>query len=48
MKVASFEKLESDWNQTWFVGIICEQSYAHAVKGHTKVKGYLRSSCKIG
>ena len=42
MKVASFEKLKSDWNQTWFIYIIWELSYVHAVKGH------LRSSCKIG
>ena len=34
MKVASFEKLKSDWNQFWFTDIIWEPSYVHAVKGH--------------
>ena len=33
---------KSDWNQTWFIDIICEPSYVHAIKGHTKVKGHLR------
>ena len=33
MKVASFEKLKSDLNQTWFIDIIWEPSYVHAVKG---------------
>ena len=32
---------KSDLNQTWFIDIICEPSYVHAVKGH------LRSTCKI-
>ena len=30
MKVASFEKLKSDLNQTWFIDITCEPSYVHA------------------
>ena len=34
MKVASFEKLKSDLNQTWFIDILWEPSYVHAVKGH--------------
>ena len=34
MKIAIFEKLKSDWNQTWFNDIIWEPSYVHAVKGH--------------
>ena len=34
MNMASFEKLKSDWNQTWFIDIIWELSYVHAVKGH--------------
>ena len=38
-------KLKSDWNQTWFIDKIWEPSYVHAV--HTKVKGHLRSGCKI-
>ena len=34
MKMASFEKLKSDLKQTWFIDIICELSYVHAVQGH--------------
>ena len=34
MKMASFEKFKSNLNQTWFIDIICEPSYVHAVKGH--------------
>ena len=33
MQVASFEKLEV-WNQTSFIDIIWEPTYADAVKGH--------------
>ena len=33
MKMASLEKLKSDFNQTWFIDIICEPSYVHSVKG---------------
>ena len=29
--MVSFEKLKSDLNQTWFIDIICEPSYVHAV-----------------
>ena len=32
MKMALFEKLKSDWNQTWVIDIIWEPSYVHAVK----------------
>ena len=32
--MALFEKLMSDWNQTWFIDIIWEPSYVHGVKGH--------------
>ena len=34
VKMASFEKLKSNLNQTWFIDIICEPSYVHAVKIH--------------
>ena len=34
MNVASFEKLKSDWNKTWFADIIWEPSCVHVVKGH--------------
>ena len=34
MKMVSFEKLKSDLNKTWFIDIICEPSYVHAIKGH--------------
>ena len=34
MKMTSFEKLESDLNQTWFIDIIWKPSYVRAVKGH--------------
>ena len=34
MKVASFEMLKSDWNQTWFIDTIWNPLYVHAVKGH--------------
>ena len=37
MKMASFEKLKSDLNQTWFIDIICEPSYVHAVKAEVKL-----------
>ena len=48
MKMVLFEKLKSDSNQTWLkYGQIWGPSYVHAVKGHTKVKGHLRSGCKI-
>ena len=33
MKMALFEKLKSDLNQTWFIDIIWKP-YVHAVKGH--------------
>ena len=45
MKMASFEKLKSDFNQFWFIDKICEPSYVHAVKGHVPrskvIVGYL-------
>ena len=48
MKMVSFEKLKSNLNQTWFIDIIWEPSYVHAVKkSQIKVKGHLRSTCKI-
>ena len=34
VKMASFEKLKSDWNQTWFIDIIWGPSYVLTVKGH--------------
>ena len=46
--MASFEKLKSDLNQTWFIDKIWEPSYVHAVKSlQIKVNGHLRSICKI-
>ena len=30
MKVASFEKLKYDWNQTWFIDRIWDPLYVHA------------------
>ena len=52
-----FEKLKSNWKQTWFIDKIWEPSYVHAVKGHlrsscgqrsyTKVKGHLRSDWNV-
>ena len=33
MKVVSFEKLKSDWSQTWFIDTIWGPLYVHAVKG---------------
>ena len=48
MKMASFEKLKSDLNQTWFIDIIWKHAYIHVVKrSQIKVKGHLRSTCKI-
>ena len=32
MKMASFEKLKSDLNQTWFIDMIWKPSYVHVVK----------------
>ena len=40
--MASFEKLKSDWNQTWFIDTIWDSLYVHVVKGHiprSKVRG---------
>ena len=34
MRVASFEKLKSDWNQTWFIDTIWDPLNVYAVKGH--------------
>ena len=34
VKFTSFEKLESDWNQTWFIDIMLEPPHVHEVKGH--------------
>ena len=46
--MALFEKLKSDLNQTLFIDMICEFSYDHVVKSsQIKVKGHLRSTCKI-
>ena len=48
MKMASFEKLKSDLNQTWFIDIIREPSYFHVVqRSQINAKGHLRSTCKI-
>ena len=44
----SFEKLKSDWNQTWFMDTIWDPLYVHAVRGHTEVQGHQSSSCKMG
>ena len=37
-----------DFNQCWVIDATWEPSFVDVVKGHIKVKGYLRSSCKIG
>ena len=48
MKMASFEKLKFDLNQTWFIDQMWEPSYVHVVKwSQIKVKGHQRSACKI-
>ena len=48
VKMASFEKLKSDLNQTWFIYIIWKPSYVHVVnRSQIKVKGHQRSTCKI-
>ena len=48
MKMASFEKLKSYLNQTSFIDIIWEPSFVDVVKrSQIKVKGYVRSTCKI-
>ena len=48
VNMASFVKLEVRFEQTWFVDIIREPSYVHVVKrSQIKVKGHLRSTCKI-
>ena len=49
VKYTLFEKLKSNWNQTWFIDIMWEPSYVHDIRGHIpRSKGHLRSSCKIG
>ena len=32
--MALFEKIKSDWNQTWFIDIIWDPLFFHVVKGH--------------
>ena len=34
VKFTSFERLKSEWNQTWFIYIIRKPLYVHMVKGH--------------
>ena len=34
VKFTSFEKLKSDFNQTWFIDIMCEPSYVHEARCH--------------
>ena len=34
MKADLFEKLKSNWNQTWFIDTMWDPLYVHAVKGH--------------
>ena len=48
VKMALFEKLKSDWSQTWFIDMIWEPSYVRVAKDHTKIEGHIRSGCKIG
>ena len=39
--MASFEKLKSDWNQTWFMDTIWDPLFVHAVEGHVpRLKGH--------
>ena len=48
VKMASFEKLKSNLNQTWFINIVWKPSHVHVVnRSQIKVKGYPRSTCKI-
>ena len=35
MKVVSFEKLKSDWDQTWLTDTIWDTLYVHSVVGDT-------------
>ena len=34
MKVASFEKLMSNWNQTWLIDTLWDPLYVYVFKGH--------------
>ena len=34
VKVFSYEKLKSDWKQTWFIDKMLDHLYVHAAKGH--------------
>ena len=43
MKVASFAKMKSDWNQKWFIDTIWDPLYVHAVKGHILRSKVIRS-----
>ena len=46
--MASFEKLKSDLNHTWFIDVIWEPLYVHVVeRSQIKVKVHLRSTCKM-
>ena len=42
MKVVLFEKLKSDWNQTWFIDTIWDPLYVHAVKSHKPMSKVIR------
>ena len=37
VKFTSFEKLKSDWNQSWFIDVMYEPSNVHEVKGHRSI-----------
>ena len=46
MKVASFEKLKSNWNQTLFIDTIWDHLYVHSVKGHIPRSKVIRVKLK--
>ena len=50
VKVASFEKLKSNWNQSWIIDRLKDSLYVRSCgqRSYTKVKGNQGSSCKIG
>ena len=45
VKFTSFEKLRTDWNQTWFIDTIWDPLYVHAFKGHAPRSKVIR--CQV-
>ena len=47
VKMASFEKLKSDLNHTWFIDIVWKPSYVHAGRSQIKIQGQRSSEVNL-